>query len=189
LNKKLLAFGIKSKCDLRSHVTPGWKYAHWEQKGVPIRLEVGPKDLENGGCVLKRRVDDQKVFLKDCDSDNFASQVKDQLNDIHNTMLAKATKDLSSHVRFANTWEEFIQALNDGCLVQAPFCGDKDVEGDIKTRSAADTGGEAQEAGAPSMGAKSLCIPFEPLVPFEEGMKCIGSGKPATCICMFGRSY
>ena len=114
-------------------------YAHWEQKGVPIRLEVGPKDLENGGCVLKRRVDSQKVFMKDCDSADFASQVKDQLNDIHDVMFKKASDDLNSHVRFASTWPEFIQALNDGCLVQAPFCGDKDVEADIKTRSAADT--------------------------------------------------
>merc|ERR1711881_830869 len=48
LNKKLLAAGVKSRTDLRDHHTPGWKYAHWEQKGVPIRLEVGPRDLASG---------------------------------------------------------------------------------------------------------------------------------------------
>merc|ERR1711976_432758 len=131
-------------------------------------------------------------FMKDCDSADFASQVKDQLNDIHDVMFKKASDDLNSHVRFASTWPEFIQALNDGCLVQAPFCGDKDVEADIKTRSAADTGGEAQEAGAPSMGAKSLCIPFDPLVKFgTKGNKCVlpGCDKPAINNTMFGRSY
>merc|ERR1712035_67266 len=96
---------------------------------------------------------------------------------IHDTMLEKSTKDLNSHLRHTETWDEFIDGLNAGCLVQAPFCGCKDCESQIKTRSAADTGGEAQEAGAPSMGAKSLCIPFDPLVKFgTKGDKCVLPG-------------
>jgi bifunctional glutamyl/prolyl-tRNA synthetase len=190
INKKLLQAGIKSKTDLRDHVTPGWKYAHWEQKGVPLRLEVGPRDLESGGCILKRRVDDQKVKIDSCDDENFGSAIKAQLKDIHETMLAKSTKDLNTHLRHADTWKEFIAALNDQCLVQAPFCGDKDCETDIKDQSAIDTGGEALEAGAPSMGAKSLCIPFDPIKKHVAGTKCIkGCGEDAICNTMFGRSY
>ena len=78
-------------------------------------------------------------------------------------MFEKAKAELTQHVRFVDNWADFVQALNDKCLIQAPFCGGKECEEKIKARSAADSGGEAQEAGAPSMGAKSLCIPFKPL--------------------------
>ena len=100
INKKLLQAGIKSKTDLRDHVTPGWKYAHWEQKGVPLRLEVGPRDLESGGCILKRRVDDQKVKIDSCDDESFGKAIKDQLQNIHETMLAKSTGRFSKNVIF-----------------------------------------------------------------------------------------
>merc|ERR1711881_369288 len=75
LNKKLNAKGIRSRTDVRTHVTPGWKYAHWEQKGVPIRLEVGPKDLASGGCVLVRRDNAKKVFVKDACAATFEQSV------------------------------------------------------------------------------------------------------------------
>jgi len=88
----------------------------------------------------------------------------------------------------ARACSDFIKGLDDGCLVQVPFCGDKSWEEEIKKRSAADTGGEA-EVGAPSMGAKSLCIPFKPLVELSGDHKCIISGEKATMIAMFGRSY
>lgn len=190
LADKLRKAGIRAKTDLRTHQKPGWKYNHWEQKGVPIRLEVGPKDFQSGGCVLVRRDNAQKVFFKDASANDFTSQVSDVLEDIHTCMFNKAKAELTQHVRFVDNWSDFVQALKDKCLIQAPFCGGIECEEKIKARSAADSGGEAQEAGAPSMGAKSLCIPFKPLQELKPGMKCICSTeKDATCITMFGRSY
>ena len=191
INDCLNNAGIKSKADLRDQYRPGWKFNHWEQKGVPIRIEIGPKDVQSGGCVLARRVDGEKITVNHVSMDNGAFQklIKNQLNQIHDQMYAKAQADLDSHLRFADNWADFISALNDGCLVQVPFSGEIADEDEIKRRSAEDTGGEAKEAGAPSMGAKSLCIPFDPLRKLEPGMKCIISGKPATQITMFGRSY
>jgi len=190
LNKALLAAGVRSRTDLRDHYKPGWKFNHWEQKGVPIRLEVGPRDVESGGCVLVRRDTGEKIVVPNASDAGFAEQVQTILTTIQSDMFAKASQQMSDNIKFCDNWPALVEALKGGNLVQIPFCGDKECEGNIKTRSAADTGGEAAEAGAPSMGAKSLCFPFKPVREFEEGMMCIGCGEcKAKAICMFGRSY
>jgi len=190
INKALLAADIRSEFDFRDNYKPGWKFNHWEQKGVPIRIEVGPRDMESNSCVLVRRDNGEKIPVKNVSLENGAFQklIASQLEDIQGKLFEKASNDLSSHLRFADTWADFIKGLDDGCLVQIPFCGEKAWEEEIKKRSAADTGGEA-EVGAPSMGAKSLCIPFKPLVELSGDHKCIISGQKATMIAMFGRSY
>ena len=190
IKKNLQDKDIRVKDDFRTEYTPGWKFSHWEQKGVPLRIEIGPKDMEKDGAMLVRRDTGEKILVSNVsDSEAFTRTIIKTLDNIQCDMFNKASEDLNQHLRFADKWEDFIQGLNDGCLVQVPFCGDKEVEAEIKTKSAADTGGEALEAGAPSMGAKSLCIPAKPLKDLEPGMKCILSGRPATSITMFGRSY
>ena len=90
-------------------------------------------------------------------------------------------------------WADVVPNLNKKNLLLIPFCGGKECEGNIKEQSAnagVDADGEV-DPNAPSMGAKSLCIPFDQPRPLKEGELCLGPGcgKPATCITMFGRSY
>jgi bifunctional glutamyl/prolyl-tRNA synthetase len=195
INQKLRSSDIRSDTDFRDNYKPGWKFAHWEQKGVPIRIEIGPKDLDNNSCVLVRRDTGDKINVSfdlsvdGKDPKSLESIIANLLEEIQANMYKKASNDLNSHMRYADNWDDFIQGLKDGCLVQVPFCGEKSWEEEIKKRSAADTGGEAIEAGAPSMGAKSLCRPFKPLKELNSDMKCIISGQKATQVTMFGRSY
>lgn len=182
--KRLNEVGVRAKADLRDNYSPGWKFNHWELKGVPIRLEIGPRDMKSNQCVLVIRFNGKKMTVPEAD---IATSTSALLKSIQDDMMAKATKDLLDNMVVADTWEDFLKYLDQGKIIQAPFCGDKEVEGWIKKNSARD---QDIVPGAPSMGAKSLCIPFQPLKPMKEGQMCVsGCGKPAMGYTLFGRSY
>ncbi|XP_075060372.1 bifunctional glutamate/proline--tRNA ligase isoform X6 [Mixophyes fleayi] len=181
--KRLQDVNIRARTDLRDNYSPGWKFNHWELKGVPIRLEVGPRDMKNRQFVAVRRDTGEKLTITE---EQAESKLQDILEEIHTTLYNRALSDLTSHMVVANTMEEFQKQLETGKIVQIPFCGEIDCEDWIKKTTARD---QDLEPGAPSMGAKSLCIPFKPLQDLQPGAKCVCVKNPAKYYTLFGRSY
>lgn len=186
IEKQLQAAGVRAIGDYRDNYSPGWKFADWELRGVPVRLEFGPKDLESKQVVAVRRYDGKKF--------NMALGTLDQeipkfLDEVHTGLFNKAKGLFDSHIVKTDKLSDFVVALNKKNLLLAPFCGEMDCEESIKDRTARQ-GAEDQEVDekAPSMGAKSLCIPFEQ-PKLAEGACCVGCGKPAKFYTLFGRSY
>lgn len=171
---------------------PGWKYNHWEQKGVPIRVEVGPRDIEEkqARCVIRHN--GEKV---DINIDGLAVILKDKLEEIQETMFKKAKEARDAHVVKVTEWKDFVPNLELNNLVLTPWCGGEHQEWEewVKTTSREESlkarGEEGEdERAATSVAAKTLCMPFEqPELP--EGTKCIASGMPAKCWVLWGRSY
>jgi len=181
----LKAAVVRVRGDYRENYSPGWKFNHWELKGVPIRLELGPRDVKSGQYVAVRRDNGAKLVLK---KDNSTAEIQELLKTIQSDMFNKAKKELDENLDVVEAWKDFVSALEKGHLIQAPFCGEKACEERIKEESQADI---EVEPGAPSMGAKSLCIPFDQPKPLAKGAKCVFTScknKPMKYV-MFGRSY
>ncbi|XP_052767806.1 bifunctional glutamate/proline--tRNA ligase-like [Mya arenaria] len=185
LKSSLEAGGVKVKADLRDNYSPGWKFNHWELKGVPLRMELGPRDMKQNQVVIVRRDTGEKLTMK---NDNLVQQVKDLLETIQKDMFDKAKKDLDSNMTVSHNWDEFCNGLDQNKLIQAPFCGEIPCEDAIKKDSARDV---VVEEGAPAMGAKGLCIPFKQPQELAKGSKCIhpGCNREAKFYTLFGRSY
>ncbi|KAG7167154.1 Bifunctional glutamate/proline--tRNA ligase-like [Homarus americanus] len=180
----LNAAGVRTRCDLRDNVTPAWKFNHWELKGVPLRLELGPREVTAGQVFVVRRDNGEKQALNRA---TVGVQVLAMLDAIHDNLITRARADLNSHKVKVNSWKDFTGNLDKGNILLAPFCGQEECEDAIKKDSARD---EAAEPGAPSMGAKGLCIPFEQ--PGEvNGLTCIHPSCKAKPLyyTLFGRSY
>ncbi|CAA7395923.1 unnamed protein product [Spirodela intermedia] len=170
----LSAAGLRVEADLRDNYSPGWKYSHWEMKGVPLRIEIGPKDLANKQVRVVRRDDGSK---QDIAMDNLVEQVKKILENIHESLFNKAKEKRDDCIQKVHTWDEFAVALNDKKMILAPWCDEEEVEKDVKARTKGEMG-----------AAKSLCTPFDqPELP--EGTLCFASGKPAKKWTYWGRSY
>uniref|UniRef100_A0A8B9G2B3 Bifunctional glutamate/proline--tRNA ligase n=1 Tax=Amazona collaria TaxID=241587 RepID=A0A8B9G2B3_9PSIT len=180
---RLLGIDIRVRADLRDNYSPGWKFNHWELKGVPVRVEVGPRDMKSQQFVAVRRDTGQKLTLSEHEAEDRLKQI---LEDIHVNLFNRASEDLKSHMVVANTMEDFQKELDSGKIVQIPFCGEIECEDWIKKMTARD---QDLEPGAPSMGAKSLCIPFQPLRELQSGARCVCSKNPAKFYTLFGRSY
>ena len=149
--------------------SPGWKFAQYEMQGVPLRVEIGPKDMENNQCVLVRRDTREKQFVS---LDQLEAAVEQGLQDLHDAMYQRALKNLEEKTFTAATYEEFLDtAQNKPGFIKAMWCGDSACEDKIKE----DTG-----------GVKSRCIPFE-----EEQLSdvCVCCGKPARHMVYWGRQY
>ena len=149
--------------------SPGWKFAQYEMQGVPLRVEIGPKDMENNQCVLVRRDTREKQFVS---LDQLEAAVEQGLQDLHDAMYQRALKNLEEKTFTAATYEEFLDtAQNKPGFIKAMWCGDSACEDKIKE----DTG-----------GVKSRCIPFE-----EEQLSdvCVCCGKPAKHMVYWGRQY
>lgn len=131
--KKLLDAGVRVFGDYRDNYSPGWKFNHWELKGVPVRMEIGPKDISQKQFVAVRRDTLKKETLHE---ENFEQTIKDLLENIHDSLYAKAESDLKSHLSIVETWPEFLQSLDKKFINMAPFCGQKECEENIKKDSA-----------------------------------------------------
>ena len=149
--------------------SPGWKFAQYEMQGVPLRLEIGPKDIENGQCVLVRRDTGEKQVTT---LEGLADTITGLLDTIHGDMLARAQKNMEEKTFVAHNHEEFLDiAANKPGFIKAMWCGDPACEDKLK-----------EETG----GVKSRCIPFE-----EEHLAdvCACCGKPAKHMVYWGRQY
>ena len=148
--------------------SPGWKFAQYEMKGVPLRLEIGPKDIEQNQCVLVRRDTREKIVVS---LDELETAVPAALQAVHDGLYAKALENRKNRTWDAHDWNEFVQIANEKSgFIRAMWCGDEACENKIKDET----------------GIKSRCIPFneEPI-----GDKCVCCGKPAHKLVYWGRQY
>ncbi|KHJ46942.1 proline--tRNA ligase [Trichuris suis] len=185
LEKTFCSNNVRCMCDLRDNYSPGWKFSHWELKGVPVRLEVGPRDLAEGQVVLVRRDDSSKTVSPiGCVVD----EVKRLLDAVQQSLFNRAKDEMDKFTAVVRDWKDFCARVDSRYIVLAPFCTNEDCEDQIKKDSARE---ESTDPGAPSMGAKSLCIPFEQPEQLSVGQKCIHPmcNRPAECYTLFGRSY
>ena len=186
---------VRVKYDNRDTYNPGWKYNHWEQKGVPLRLEVGPSDLENCTVRCVTRFNGEKEDISVANADEFLVGIEDKLEVIQQNMFKKAKAERDEHVVQVTEWKDFVPALEGNNLVLTPWCGGEHEEWEnwVKDTSraeslAAKSMESESETTATSVAAKTLCIPFtQPEL--ADGTKCIASGLPATCWVLWGRSY
>ncbi|XP_064600476.1 LOW QUALITY PROTEIN: bifunctional glutamate/proline--tRNA ligase-like [Liolophura sinensis] len=185
LKESLTKAGVKVRADLRDNYSPGWKFNHWELKGVPLRIELGPRDVKQNQVVVVRRDTADK---KTVSQEGIGKTIMDLLDTIQKDLYAKAKKELDSNLSTTEDWPDFIKKLDNQKLIQAPFCGVIHCEDNIKKDSARDA---VVEEGAPAMGAKGLCIPFQQPQELKPGTKCIHPkcSKEAKFYTMFGRSY
>ena len=167
IKKTLKAAGLRVSLDERDK-SPGWKFAEAEMRGVPVRVEIGPRDLAEGKCVLVRRDTREKLVVEIA---NVAEEVSKLLEQIHNDMFARAKAHLESHISDAFTYDEFKDAVeNKPGFIRAMWCGDEACELKIKEDTT----------------ATSRCMPFE-----QEKISdvCVCCGKPAHKLVYWGKAY
>ncbi|KAM6492336.1 hypothetical protein JOM56_012060 [Amanita muscaria] len=187
LATRLRKTGIRAKADLRDGYTPGYKFNDWEQKGVPVRLEIGPNDLAKNQTLTVRRDTGAKNPIS---LSNVEETVKSLLETVQKDMFNRAKEVYDSRVIPVTEWKDVVPTLDNKCIIVIPWCEVEACEDDIKERSG--RASEPTDERAPSAGAKSLAIPFDqsrwPAI--EPGVtKCTGCGKDAKRWTMFGRSY
>ena len=176
----LRAAGVKVATDCRTNYTPGWKYNHWELKGVPLRMELGPRDMDAETFFVARRDTGEKQSMKWADVVEGEQSVPALLERIQREMLERAKEEFDSCIEKTMNWEEFEAALDRGHMCLAPWADEVEIEEAVKKASAKPEQGLG--------GCKSLCMPMvQPELP--AGTKCFWSGKPAKNWCLFGRSY
>ena len=147
----------------------GWKFAQYEMKGVPLRLELGPRDIENNCCVLVSRVTREKTIVS---LDNIEEAVEAALQAVHNELYQRALQNRTERTFEAHSREEFLDiAANKEGYIKAMWCGETACEEELK-----DVTG----------GVKSRCIPF---VEDHLGDTCVCCGKPAKHMVIWGRQY
>ena len=168
LYETLKAAGIRVKLD-DSEQSPGWKYSEYEMKGVPLRIEIGARDIEEGHCVAVERHNRNKTFIP---LGELVEKVNERLKAVHDGMYEKALENQKRRTYACRSVDEINKALaekGDG-FVKAMWCGDEECEKKVKEQT----------------GAGSRCIPFE-----QEQIddKCVCCGKPAKCMVIWGKAY
>ena len=151
-----------------SDKSPGWKFSESEMRGIPVRVEIGPRDIENNEAVLVRRDTHEKITVS---LDEIEAKVSELLDTIQNDMLERARAHRDSHTYVATTYDEFVKTINEKPgFVKAMWCGDQACEDKIKEDTA----------------ATSRCMPFA-----QEHLsdKCVCCGKPAKKMVYWGRAY
>jgi len=166
--EKLKNSGISTVLDDRSEYTPGWKFHHWELKGVPLRIEIGPKDLEKKQVTLARRDTFERTTAKE---EEVVQAVRKMLEEIQANLYRRAKEFLESHITTVKNYEEFKEALkNKGGFIKACWCSSSTCEKKIKEET----------------GATIRLIPFEKEEPFSN---CVYCGKEAKEVVYFAKAY
>lgn len=166
IKELLVDAGYRVKID-ESDKSTGWKFAEYEMKGVPLRIEIGPRDIENNQLVLAKRNDGAKVVVK---NNELLNVVKKTLATIHQEMYQKAYQFLIEHVKEVHTVDELKKALDEGGYAKMMWCEDEACEIKIKEM----------------FQATARAIPFNQ-IPFDD--KCPICGKKATKVVLFARAY
>ncbi len=160
--------GIRVELDARDQ-SAGWKFNEWEMKGVPIRLEIGPKDIENKQVVIVRRDTLEKQFIP---MENLADTLKEQLDAVHDGLFAKALALRESKTVDAESFEQLKEGVQSG-FVRAAWCGERECEDEIKAKT----------------GATTRCMPLDADAHAHEGHCCVHCGKPAKTMMYFAKAY
>ncbi|MGM9662902.1 MAG: proline--tRNA ligase [Oscillospiraceae bacterium] len=167
LLERLKKMGVRAKID-ESDNSFGWKAAQYEMLGYPLRVELGPKDIEKGQCCIARRDTGEKEFVA---LDQLEARVPALLDEIHQNMYDVAAKRLEENTFYADTWQEVEEIMEEkGGFVITKWCGEEECELDMKDLA----------------GVSSRCIPFKQRG--TEG-KCAVCGKPCTTDIMWGVAY
>ncbi len=168
IEKELKEKDIRVKVDNRDNYTVGYKFNYWEMKGVPIRIEIGPKDIESNTCIITRRDTCEK---EKADINNISEEVNKLIDEIQINMYNMVKENMEKRTTVARSLEEFKEQMdkNQG-FIKTMWCGDEACEDEIKAAT----------------GAKSRCMPYD-----QEHLddKCAICGKPATKMVIWGRQY
>ena len=167
LRDRLKKAGLRVKLD-DSENSPGWKFAEYEMKGVPVRVEIGPKDIEAGQCVIVSRRSGEKYV---CSLDALEETVAKKLDEARDGMYQKALENRENRTYSCKTIDEINEALKNGDgFIKAMWCGDEACEDKVKELT----------------GVGSRCIPFE-----QEQLSdvCVCCGKPAKKMVYWGKAY
>ncbi|MCX8146952.1 MAG: proline--tRNA ligase [Candidatus Woesearchaeota archaeon] len=165
IRKKLS--GLSVILDERDEYSPGWKFNEWELRGIPIRIEVGPKDVEKSQAVLVRRDNGIRQFVSIRDIEK---KVIEELEDMQNSLYEKALKMREENTIKAKSFEELKKAIEEKKLVRAQWCGNVECEDWIKDKT---------------NGAKIVCIPFDS----KPAGKCIYCSNPSKHEVYIAKSY
>ena len=167
LKQRLEAAGLRVKLD-DSDQSPGWKFAQYEMKGVPLRVEIGPKDMEKQQCCMARRDTGEKTFVPLSDLESAVQQL---LRDVHDNLYAMAEKNLEDNTFDLTTWEEVRDmAQGRGGFARTKWCGSLECELAMKEKA----------------GVSSRCMPLK-----QSGTvgKCPVCGKECTTDIYWGVAY
>jgi prolyl-tRNA synthetase len=167
IKDKLEKSGISVHLDSRDNYSPGWKFNEWEMKGIPIRIEVGPRDLKNKQVTVARRDTGEKKSMSISSTDEITSL----LDDIQTSLFKKAQKFLKSSIVKVSTQKEAEKAISSGKMAFAPWCETEECEEKFKEKT----------------GAKSLNSPLTGSS--LKGKKCFACKKKAISWFYFGKSY
>ena len=166
--KNSLSENFRVELDKRDQVSPGYKFNECELKGIPVRIEIGPRDIENNQCILVRRDTLEKTTVS---LENLNIELENVLEDIQNNMYNICKNRLEEKTQIAETLEEFEKKINSNQgYIKTMWCGNQECEDKIKELT----------------GAHSRCIPFEQE---KLGDKCVCCGKPASTMVVWGRQY
>jgi len=166
--KKKLEKGLKVVLDDRTEYTPGWKFNEWELKGIPLRIEIGPKDIHKRQVVVVRRDDGKKIVIKE---NQLTKKIGQLLVDIQKNLFKKAKNFLNYHITTVKTYQEFKEVLdNKGGFLRTSWCSNHECEEKIKEET----------------GATIRTIPFKKEKTFSD---CIYCGKKAKEVVYFAKAY
>ena len=167
LRDRLTAAGIRVSMD-DSDQSAGWKFAQYEMKGVPLRVEIGPKDMEKNQCCICRRDSGEKVFVS---LDELETKVQELLDSVHNGLYERAKKNLEDHTKVCHTLDEVKQFMDtEGGFAKTMWCGELDCELKMKEQA----------------GVTSRCMPLKQDKGGDVGVCC---GKPAKHMIYWGVAY
>ncbi len=168
IKERLLAFGVRTKLD-DTEKSPGWKFSEQEMRGIPIRIEIGPKDMEAGQCVLVRRDTREKTIVA---LEELESRAKELLKNIQNDLFARAKAHRDAHIYDAHSYEEFTECVTEKQgFIRGMWCGDQACEDKIKEEFA----------------ATARCMPFDDKE--EIASVCVCCGRPAHKLVYWGKAY
>ncbi|MDD2648732.1 MAG: proline--tRNA ligase [Eubacteriales bacterium] len=166
--ERLKNAGFRIKLDDRDTVSPGFKFNEWEMKGVPLRLEMGPRDIENHQVMACRRDTNEKTVLT---LDNLENEVSELLDEIQKGMYEQALKFRTEHIKNVTNMDELGAAVTNG-FAKAMWCGDRACEDEIKEK----------------FGASSRNMPFDQEAE-AFGDTCVCCGKKAKKVMYFAKAY
>ena len=168
--RRELAERFRVKLDDRDNLTPGYKFNDWELRGVPVRVEIGPRDLAKGTVALARRDKPGREGKTFVPQEGLTETIAQLLDDIHNSLYERALAFRNSHIHEPKDYEEFKEVVQHG-WAYTYWCGDPECEANIKAETKATT----------------RCIPLEG--ESAEGHKCIYCGRPAKYKLYFAKAY
>ncbi len=185
---------LRVHVDKRDYYSPGWKFAEWEQKGVPLRLEIGPGEIAGHFVSTARRDIPGKDGKGRIPITELGKEVPALLEQIQSDLYRRADEQFKSHVVKISNWDDFVPALNAKNVCLIPHCLTEECEDEIKKLSARKDEADdmPEDEKAPSMGAKSLCVPFEQpegLVMGETTCTNPNCKRMAEKWCLFGSKF